>query len=123
MSTTIQEKVAVMQAFVAGKKIQVRVKRSASPWAEAVNPIWDWNFYEYRIAPEKQKVPLTPDDIPPVCWVKFTTADGGIRHRMVIDVDDRGVAFAGGLGVTFLGLMQNEYSTDRKTWKSCYKEI
>ena len=58
MSTT-QEKIAVMQAFVNGEKVQFADDRSK--WLDllALNPSWNWDEYDYRIKP-----------IPVECWIR-----------------------------------------------------
>lgn len=47
---TTEEKLAVMQAFVAGRKIEMAAKSDAR-WYPVENPIWNWYTMDYRIAP------------------------------------------------------------------------
>ena len=54
MSSTYK-KIAVMQAFEAGKAIEHTVKGKSLPWLDTDEPWWDWVSYEYRVKPE----PLT----------------------------------------------------------------
>lgn len=49
--STIQEKIAVMQAYADGKEIQVRVI-GYGEWVRSVEPTWSWGGCEYRIKPE-----------------------------------------------------------------------
>ncbi len=51
MAKTLQEKIAVMQAFAEGKQIEYR-RALARDWYIAGNPTWDWWTIDYRIAPE-----------------------------------------------------------------------
>ena len=50
--------IAVMQAYVDGKEIQVRErfthKREDAGWADMIPhiPRWDWNSCEYRVKPQ-----------------------------------------------------------------------
>ena len=54
--TTLVEKIAVMQAFEYGEKIQTKYNESSrnswNPWAGTSHPIWAWNTFDYRVAPK-----------------------------------------------------------------------
>lgn len=52
MSST-EEKIAIMQAFVNGVKVQYLSINSNASWEPSLNPSWNWARYNYRIAPEK----------------------------------------------------------------------
>lgn len=57
MSTTIQDKIKVMQAFAEGAKIEWSPKgRESELWIMTASPVWDWRENTYRIAP----APETP---------------------------------------------------------------
>lgn len=58
---TIQEKIAVMQAFAEGKEIEVQVE-GGSEWVEATNPEWNWMIFDYRV---KEEISA------PRSWVEF----------------------------------------------------
>jgi hypothetical protein len=47
---TLQEKIAVMQAFADGKKIEL-CDSGVSNWRESINanPSWNWYQYDYRV--------------------------------------------------------------------------
>lgn len=51
----------VMLAFSQGKKIEYRSKHVKSDWETAHDPLWRFENWDYRIAPEPQEVWL---------WVK-----------------------------------------------------
>ena len=51
-----KEKIAVMQAFVEGKEIQVSTRHSTEWKRLAWVPEWDWTGYNYRIKPEPKFV-------------------------------------------------------------------
>lgn len=55
MQMTTQEKIAVMQAHVDGKTIQV-YSYSNGGWSESYDPRWNWTDFTYRIAPELIKI-------------------------------------------------------------------
>jgi hypothetical protein len=52
--TTTAEKIAIMQAHVDGKTIEVK---HDGPWRETQAPSWAWHWHDYRIKRE-----------PIVCW-------------------------------------------------------
>lgn len=47
--TTLAEKIAVMQAFERGERVEAKHKAGGT-WTECGIPIWDWFRFEYRIA-------------------------------------------------------------------------
>ena len=83
-----REKIAVMQAFVDGKAVEIRVHRpcnlTRSRWRgqvmDATSPSWDWFNFEYRIKPE-----------PEVVWVNKRE---GCRHLHATEEAARGVLCA-----------------------------
>lgn len=56
---TTAGKIAVMQAYVDGKPIQIRATRkNKSDWIDSYGePHWDWDFFAYRVKPEEDKEP------------------------------------------------------------------
>lgn len=89
----------------------------------AIDPI-DTRNHLYRIAPEPKRVPLGPDDIPPLCWVKAF----GSYIMLVVGVGNDGVFVQNGacenMKIIWGELQENcHYSTDRKNWKPCWKEV
>lgn len=49
--TTIAEKISVMAAYENGAAIQVRNRKYVDTWASCPLPKWDWDDFDYRIAP------------------------------------------------------------------------
>lgn len=49
--TTLAEKIAVMQAFERGERVETRHKAGGT-WVECERPLWDWFRFDYRIAPK-----------------------------------------------------------------------
>ena len=50
-----KEKIEIMQAFLKGKKIQVKVKGTNEEFKDFIStkePTWDWTHFEYRVKPE-----------------------------------------------------------------------
>lgn len=58
-TSTIQGKIAVMQAFADGKAIEVSPKRG-NIWEKTNHPYWSWALNDYRIYEE----PVILDEIP-----------------------------------------------------------
>lgn len=56
---TIQEMIAVMQAFAEGKDIQLR-HLNYSEYYDCTKPGWNWDSYDYRVKEE----PKQPEYIP-----------------------------------------------------------
>lgn len=52
-----KRRIAVMQAWVEGKKVEYRNRvHKTSVWRNEVDPAWDWDTYDYRIAPEPKVI-------------------------------------------------------------------
>lgn len=58
---TTKEKIAIMQAFEDGKKIELYSKTD-NVWYSATSPDWNWAICDYRIKPEHEYVPFTFED-------------------------------------------------------------
>lgn len=55
---TIEEMIAVMKAFIEGKKIEyVSVIANEKIWNLTENPLWNWAIKDYRVKPEPHYVP------------------------------------------------------------------
>ena len=61
----LKEMIKVMQHFENGGDVEVYKN---DRWTIAVNPIWDWDNFEYRIKEPKQKVTIEK-------WLMQNTAD------------------------------------------------
>lgn len=57
MNLKTSEQIAIMQAFIDGKKIQARRIGWGEAWKKTVNPRWAWDTHEYRIA-SREKQPI-----------------------------------------------------------------
>ena len=58
---TIEEKIAVMQAFKDGKEIEV-YNIAKKGWFETNDPAWNWSITDYRVKEESQYIPFTFED-------------------------------------------------------------
>jgi hypothetical protein len=59
---TLSEMIAVMQGAKEGKVIETRKLDSILPWSHFLNPLWNWQDYDYRVKPVE---PVEPRK----CWV------------------------------------------------------
>ena len=53
-----KRRLVIMQAYVDGKKIEVRNKRSlesCSRWGEVTKLEWDWDTYDYRVKDDQEE--------------------------------------------------------------------
>lgn len=57
---TTVEKIAVMQAYVDGKQIQLLIGNKWKDWQPNVELSWDWGRCVYRIKPEEKKPTYRP---------------------------------------------------------------
>lgn len=58
---TTAEKIEVMQAYLDGKQIQIKV---GDGWKDIYyEPEWDWGIHDYRIKPEAKVRPYTFDEL------------------------------------------------------------
>lgn len=119
---TTQEKIAVMQAEIEGKGIEWLGNRDNN-WQTTIRPVWNWQDGNYRVKPAPVRVPLTADDIPPVCWVKADHVVAGAA-LLVHTVYRNGVSTYTTGTLLFNEMFRDnwQYSTDRKTWLPCSKE-
>lgn len=55
--TTTAEKIAIMQSFDAGKRIECRenLDDKKEDWFVIHQPLWDWCHTDYRISPNQPK--------------------------------------------------------------------
>lgn len=53
---TPEEIIAVVQAHIAGKKIECHLIGTDLLWQECIPKYWDFHHWEYRIAPESPRV-------------------------------------------------------------------
>jgi len=56
--STLEEKIAVMQAHAKGKSIQClyHADRVKSLWMDVPQPSWNWSSFDYRVKPEPEEI-------------------------------------------------------------------
>lgn len=124
---TTAEMIAIMKAYVDGKRIEACTPETK--WCLTPVPVWDWNKQDYRIAPEPKRVPRTMNDLPKggALWVR---SDNSYMLAVTI-VDKSGICWDGskahdelGRGVLLYASESNiEISADRETWLPWWKEV
>lgn len=60
MTKTTAEKIAVMQAYERGEKIEAKSNGVSTRWSVNYDPRWNWSSFDYRIA-APEPVPHTID--------------------------------------------------------------
>ncbi len=84
-------RIAIMQAWCDGEKIEIRSRTSNRPWeVMVISPDWTWDVSDYRIAPKpKRKVKLfawldedgilfhvdSESDWPEGTWIRIPSLD------------------------------------------------
>lgn len=57
---TTKEMIAVMQAYVDGKEIEIL--NSMGNWITVIEPFWNWQIINYRVKETPEYVPFTFED-------------------------------------------------------------
>lgn len=95
---TTEEKIAVMQAYVDGKKIQRTKLTIYQDWEDHPAPKWNWYYYDYRIKPEPKCRPYASAK---ECFDEVKKHGGWIKDRnhevyyTITDVGNLGCRFNG----------------------------
>jgi len=111
----------ILTAYGDGKTVQRATLKNGWEDIEAIHYISPEEMRLLRIKPESKRIPLTAEDIPPVCWIRYT---GNIYRWLVTKIEPDKVWFS--YDETLFGDGRDDgykYSIDRKTWKPCYKEV
>lgn len=96
---TTEEKIAIMQAYAEGKKIEYKVNGHDEYWAQWViqeEPQWDWGWYDYRIKPEPHYRPYAnaeecfKDVLKHGGWIKNTSG----QYIHILAVGESAMAYA-----------------------------
>lgn len=88
---TIQEMIAVMQAYEDGKEIELR-RLADSKYYDCKNPSWNWDNYDYRVKVVKEApeyIPFTFEDADFLIG-KAIKKDGGHVYS-ILGVQNSGV--------------------------------
>jgi len=123
----IEQNAAAYVAAMNGRPVER--KNNDGSWSLEKNPVNTWYMGTVcrRPAPEPEppKPWDCPDDVPgPVCWVRIENDE-----RLILAVDNTGMVLGSWVGkdgttsIKWRELERWHYSTDRKTWKPCVKEV
>ena len=119
---TLEEKIEVMQACLAGKEIEYF--GSTKTWTIATHPCWDWEDFDYRVKPVNKQVPYDFSDAENLIGRK-------VRHKeersvsVITCVDNDSTVMIQGIWVNMKDL-EEEYEIWNNTlnrWESCTKTI
>jgi len=115
------------QAIADGKEVEFKI--SETLWKTGAFLDFCYPPNHYRIAPEKKRVPLGPEDVPPGSVVKWQNG----YWSMVLQICDSGIDIKGHGYETFTGLSDPRWQINRPKhrdadgnptlWESCYKEV
>lgn len=121
---TTKEKIAVMQAFVEGKKIQYTTPE-CNDWGFIDAPEWNWLAYDYRIAHEPKLRPWKPEEVPVGALLRLTPPSCNSLPNLILSTNENNFTFAAGGALfelcSFKSALRNyQYSLDHgKTWRPC----
>ena len=119
---TLKEKIEVMQAALAGAKIET-VELEKENWS-VVHPFWNWMTFDYRVKPENKQVPYDFSDAENLIGRK-------VRHKekksvsIITCVDNDSTVMIQGNWVNMKDL-EEEYEIWNNTlnrWESCTKTV
>ena len=113
-------KIAVMQAFAEGNKVQMRRLDAidSNNWMLQSCPCWNWFLYDYRIYPQPKTRQLRASDWDglPVVWVTDLEDQEIQQDMLVTGIDNKGFDL-GAYRIHWNETSHMQWSVDRKTWK------
>lgn len=80
---TLQDMLNVMTAFKVGAKIQARDKNGEHGWMSATTPIWDWDTWIYRVAPQPKLRPYTGEELTKLCGTNIIETSDNFRATVI----------------------------------------
>ena len=136
-TTTLEGKIAVMQAWLDGKRIQFVLWDKTNPnWSNIDDPRWAWHNTNYRIHPDDLNPPpkyraWTVKEVPvgALLRYKYTDKDDNSTTVVILGTNKEGAQYVCGLNSIEAfspdEMFHNrEHSLDGgKTWLPCGKMI
>ena len=118
---TLKEKIEVMQAALAGAKIET-VELEKENWS-VVHPFWNWMTFDYRIKPENKQVPYDFSDAESLIGRKF-------KHKRTSNIflstfiNSTNIHF-GNFSYTFSSMAEELeiWNNTLNRWESCTKTV
>ena len=82
--STLSEKIAIMQAFERGEKIEwIHKNDDSDEWESNIAPLWNWEEIEYRIANPAPKSGTLVTMLDVDGEIRFTLKDGPQHNRLI----------------------------------------
>lgn len=122
---TLEEKIEVMQAALAGAEIECKDNdEEECEWQYANNPCWGWDEVDYRIKPENKQVPFDFNDAESLIGRKVR--DKEERSLFIItSVDKDSAVIIRGNCVNMKDLSKDYeiWNNTLNCWESCTKTV
>ena len=118
---TLEEKLEIMNAAVAGATIQFKFDDEDETWEDTEDPMWDWSKISYRVKPENKQVPYDFSDAERLIGRKIKDKKS---VRLITHVFDEGII--GGSTVYFFKYLAEHYEIWNETlnqWRPCTKTV
>lgn len=117
---TLEQKIKVMQAALAGAEIEM-VESEEFPWEDVAKPDFNWSDYDYRIKPENKQVPYDFSDAESLIGRKIK----GVEEVSVITTVFKDGIIRSGAILTFKYLSENFeiWNNTLNRWESCTKTV
>ena len=122
---------SIIEAFLDKRQIQVKTSYR-SGWTDTNDPYWDFSMHEYRIKPEKQKIPLTVENLIKISrgqniWVRNISSNINIINLdkvfIVIGFNIKNNTIRLKRVNYNLNSLQNaQYSLDLESWNPFHRE-
>lgn len=124
---TLEKKIEVMQAALAGAKIECKDNdEEECMWQCANNPCWGWDEVDYRIKPENKQVPFEISDYESKLGKKFKHKNYESSTGILISVDSlANRVFIGKFEFDFnlAGPHLEWYNELLNRWEACTKTV
>ena len=79
MAKDLKEQIEIMTHYLNGGEAEC-VEKGNDRWTTGVNPIWDWDTFDYRIKEQKQKVTIEKWLIKDVDTNEYFVREGDAKH-------------------------------------------
>ena len=118
---TLKEKIEVMQAALAGAKIET-VELEKENWS-VVHPFWNWMTFDYRVKPVNKQVPYDFSDAENLIGRKFKNKQTS-NIFLSTYINSTNIHF-GSLSYTFSSMAEELeiWNNTLNRWESCTKTV
>ena len=118
---TLEQKIKVMQAALAGAEIEM-VESEEFPWEDVAKPDFNWSDYAYRIKPENKQVPYDFSDAESLIGRKVKRGDQCIS--IISSVYNSEVAVFSTLhSFVYISEYFEIWNNTLNRWESCTKTV